>query len=84
MNLYLISQSKNVDFDTYSDAVVAAETPEAATLIHPDGTAIPIDQEKNQFSTWVSDPAKVEVQLIGTAVDEIKAGSVICSSYHAG
>ena len=35
MNLYLISQSVNNEYDTYDSAVVAAESEEDATKIHP-------------------------------------------------
>jgi hypothetical protein len=35
MNLYLISQTFNHDYDTYSSAVVCAETKEEARHTHP-------------------------------------------------
>lgn len=35
LNLYRISQTVNRGYDTYSDAVVAAETPDDARRIHP-------------------------------------------------
>lgn len=35
MKLYLISQGKNLDYDTYDSAVVIAESEEDARLIHP-------------------------------------------------
>lgn len=35
MNLYLISQDKNNDYDTYDSAVVAAKSPQDAKEIHP-------------------------------------------------
>ncbi len=37
MNLYLISQNVNNDYDTYSDAVVAAWSEYEAKCIHPRG-----------------------------------------------
>lgn len=41
MNIYLISQNKNVGYDTYDSAVVAAETAEAARCTHPRHDAAP-------------------------------------------
>ena len=35
LNLYLISQSVNNDYDTYDSAVVAAKSEEEARLIYP-------------------------------------------------
>ena len=37
MNLYLISQTINDDYDSWDSAVVAAESAGAAREIHPDG-----------------------------------------------
>lgn len=75
MNLYLISQTENEDYDTYDSAVVAAETPEDAARIHPDGSG--------SFGTWARCPENVTVKLIGTATEGTPAG-VICASFNAG
>jgi len=87
MNLYLISQRSNNDYDTYSDAVVAAETAEDARVMYPrDGKSIlrnPPDAARCCGGHWVTDPKLVKVKLIGVA----KLGTkrrVICASYHAG
>lgn len=41
MNLYRVSQSVNSGYDTYSDAVVAAPSEEAAKKMHPqDGSEV--------------------------------------------
>ncbi len=87
MKLWHISQEKNNGWDTYSDAVVAAETEDAARNIHPcvyyskymssDSKYMGWD-----FSTWVS-PSDVVVKYIGEAVEGTEAG-VICASFHAG
>jgi hypothetical protein len=37
LNLYLLSQSVNKDWDTYDSCVVAAENEDDAKSIHPDG-----------------------------------------------
>lgn len=81
MKLWLIWQEVNTDYDTYSDAVVAAETEEAALATHPSGT------ENAWKHTWRSDwakrPDQVRVRLLGDAVEGTEAG-VICASYNAG
>ena len=85
MKLYLISQTDNDGWDTYSDAVVAARSEDEARTIHPNGeTRLPIpDSEGWRYSSWVTDPSRVTVELIGTATPGTKVG-VICSSFHAG
>ena len=81
LNLYLISQNENDGYDTYDSAVVAAPDENAARLIHPETglTAIADDWRW----TWVSDSSKVNVKLIGQALNGTKIGA-ICSSYNAG
>lgn len=79
MNLYLISQTVNHDYDTYDSAVVAAESEEQAREMQPDGNPMPSDW---QFSTWAK-PEHVTVRLIGVATNGTSAG-VICASFNAG
>ena len=80
MNLYLISQDEVDGYDTYSDAVVAANTVEEAATLHPNGQRIPAATE---CGTWTNDPNNVTVNLIGTAMVGTEVG-VICASFHAG
>lgn len=97
MNLYLITQDVNTDYDTFDSAVVAASCEDDARLIHPSpycGRAesgwkwLPPYAEacdastESRTSCWCS-AEEVEVKLIGEATGQ-KAGSVICASYHAG
>lgn len=83
MKLWLISQNKNTDYDTYSDAVVAAETEEEARKIHPhNGKCVNWWNEEWGMDDWTK-PENVKVKLIGTAKDGTKKG-VICASFHAG
>jgi hypothetical protein len=80
MNLYLISQTFNEDYDTYDSAVVAAESEEAARLTpparrgHNDGKSVEL--------FWAA-PEHVSVKLIGEAAPGTEAG-VICASFNAG
>ena len=81
MNLYLLSQKENNDYDTYDSAVVAAESENAARLIHPNGY-LPVD-EWDSLGTWVQNPNHVSVKLIGTVAACVAAG-VVLSSFNAG
>jgi len=74
MNLYRISQEVNKGWDTYSDAIVANHTENAArnTKLGSYG----------EYGSWAR-PKDVRVELIGVAVKGVKAG-IICSSFHAG
>ena len=95
-NLYLISQTENNGYDTYSDAVVCAENEDDARHIHPseyykyhdgklwfqfpDGTE---REEKYDDGGWAH-PDNVKAELIGTATDDVEVGKVVCASFHAG
>lgn len=78
MNLYWISQDVNNGYDTYSDAVVAAESEAIAKTIHPDGSMDVVAA----VGCWTN-IENVKVQLIGTAVKGTERG-VIFASFHAG
>jgi hypothetical protein len=85
MKLWKIEQSVNDDYDTYSDAVVAASCAEEAQCIHPSGS--PYNNEwwaKPRFcEDWASRTDQVKVTLIDEAVEGTEKG-VICASFHAG
>ena len=88
MNLYHISQDVNREYDTYSDAVVAAPDEDTAANMHPfDGRIIDWESESFggtwQTRDWASKREQVMVELIGIAADHISQG-VVCSSYLAG
>ena len=74
MKLFLISQTKNSDWDTYDSAVVATIDIESARRIKPGG----------EFSvdTWC-DFEYVTVRYLGEAADDIAHG-VVCASFNAG
>lgn len=79
MKLYLISQNVNTGYDTYSDAVVCANSEQEARLIHPDGYS---KVKADSYDPWC-DASDVKVEYIGEADKSIKEG-VICASFHAG
>jgi len=80
MNLYLLSQEINNDYDTFDSVVVAAETEEEAKMIHPH------EYKENwdgiDSGSWC-DSKYVNVEYLGEAKEGIRKG-VICASYNAG
>ena len=85
MNLYLISQDSNRDYDTYDSAVVAAVNEKDASVMHPYGRKKDrLDRTKEVHSfEWVLDPSLVKVEYIGVAKDK-QQRAVICASFNAG
>jgi len=80
MNLYLLRQDVNNNYDTYDSAVVAAKTVDEARAIHPDGT----EYGWGEFgcSSWAKHPNEVKVKKIGVTTTE--SVGVILSSFNAG
>ena len=76
MNLYLISQTANNDWDTYDSAVVAAPDENTAKHMLPGN----ISSDAAVASVWTS-PENVKVKYLGTT--ELPQ-SVICESFRAG
>lgn len=88
MNLYHLSQSTNLDYDTFDSCVVAAPNESAASRIHPDGYSkfneIKREWERSFGSgTWAVNVDQVKVRLIGKAADDVEFG-VVCASFNAG
>lgn len=89
MNLYKISQVIVDGYDTYSDAVVAAESAELATRVHPSDFIDAWDPNRSNedwedCSTWAPHPKHVRAEYLGTADGSLSANEVICASFHAG
>lgn len=97
MKLWLLTQMKNRDYNTYDSVVVSAETKEDARKIHPDGTYIWDDEVSNWYrynfnrekiytanpNSWVY-PNEVIVVYLGEAVSDMTPNTVICASFIAG
>jgi hypothetical protein len=96
LNLYLISQDVNNNWDTYDSAVVAAASEEEARLIYPNNWAEDIikwngskwfryldDGRVHEYSSgsWTS-PDNVSVQFLAAGY-EGPAGTVL-ASFNAG
>jgi hypothetical protein len=95
VNLYLISQTVNSDYDTYDSAVVAAETAQQAQETHPSSHYrwhddawwfVYSDGREShwgkQLSNWAA-ATEVVVKLLSQADTTLPAG-VICASFNAG
>ncbi len=83
MKLWLISQTKNLGYDKYDSAVVAAETEDDARATYPDeyqGDGWPATV--GEWSCWAL-PEFVKAAYLGEAKPDTKAG-VICASFNAG
>lgn len=94
MNLYLVSQNVNNDWDTYDSFVVVANNEDEARYISPceyyvwkdgcwnfkysDGTT-----NTTRHQSWCN-PKDVSVKLIGVADSSLEHGEVVCASYNAG
>ena len=78
MNLYLISQTVNNDYETYDSAVVAALDAPKAQCMHPN----PLSREY-PHTDW-AEPKDVSVRLIGLAAPDITEPCVILASFNAG
>ena len=79
MNLYLLTQEDNRDWDTYDSVVVCAETEDKARNINPDYS----EEWGKTFSSWASAPELVKVKLIGIAIEGLEKG-VVLGSFNAG
>lgn len=80
MNIYLIYQEVNNDYDTYDSAVVTAETEEAAIMIHP-SKGVGWNGKPERWDSWTSSD-NVKATLLGRS-DSDESG-VVLSSYNAG
>lgn len=81
MNIYLLSQEINFDYNTYDSCIVCAENEDEARNIHPDENY----GWESVIKSWVqeNEKDKITVELIGKANKNIKKG-VILASFNAG
>ena len=80
MNLYLISQDVNSNYDSYDAMVVCAESEEDARNITPeDDNSFP----SHMWSSWCYSPDQVSVEYLGVAEEKITM-EIILSSFNAG
>jgi len=86
MFLYRISQDVNNNYDTYDSDIVCAESEDEARMIHPARRFFDDykewDGKDEEFSMWCA-AKDVQVEIIGTAANNLPKGVVI-ASYNAG
>lgn len=83
MNLYIISQHINNDYDTYDSAIVCAENEGDARRMDPGGkNGEPALFGFRLSQEWVDNLADVHVRLIGIAAEDVPIG-VVLASYNA-
>ena len=94
MNIYLIKQMANNDYDTFDAAVVCAENADEARTICPQTGKIMKIKKSTQYEitmrrfipenlNWCESPDQVLVVYLGNAKVGLKKG-VLLSSYNAG
>jgi hypothetical protein len=87
MNLCLVSQTENDDWDTYDSFVVCASDAETARRASPrTGSPQAVDHDGrfvDPCTTWAQRLDSVTVQYIGVADDSVSPG-VVCASFNAG
>ena len=81
MNIYLLKQNVNNDYDTYSSAVVCAENEKQAVTIHPVGDGLFYDGKKDCM--WVNKYEDIQCTYLGKADKSVEYG-VILASFNAG
>lgn len=79
LKLWLLTQDIETGYDTYDSCVVVAADEEQARHITPD-----VSWERSRFHSWAHEPSQVSAKLIGTALDDQEAGTIILSSFNAG
>jgi hypothetical protein len=84
MNLYLLTQNANKEYNTYDSCIVAADTEDEARHIHPSAFHKYDNwyESKTASYSWTH-PINVDVLFIGVAAPELCKG-VVLASFDAG
>lgn len=84
MNLYLLQQNINQNYDTYDSMIICAADPEEAINLSF-GDGLKYNQYQHTHSDWVRYDCKdqIQVKLIGIAASQIQKG-IVLSSFNAG
>lgn len=83
MNLYLVSQTVNNDWDTYNAIVVCAANESHARKIPPRELRDYMDDEDEDYYGQWAKRDQLNVKLIGRALDGMRAGLML-ASFNAG
>ena len=81
MKIYEISQNEENGYDTYSSAIVIANTKEEAANVHPSFYS---KWEDKYSRVWCSTPEAVYVKELGIYTGKETIPGVILASFHAG
>jgi hypothetical protein len=85
MNIYLLEQNVNNDYDTFDAMVVCAPCETAARLMHPyDIYPKPnaFTEDDYDWKVWANTPEEVQVTLLGTSNNPTQ--EIILRSFNAG
>lgn len=87
MKIYRLTQTTNNGYDTYGGAIVAAPSPAAAVLLHPDGESVWSGGHwrsspgcSYEDSAWVK-PTEITVEEVGQGPGPAR---VLLASFRAG
>jgi len=83
MNIYLLEQDTNNDYDTYDSCIVASESKGSAQHILPDKEYMSWDKDTGMCWGWANSIDDVNVTFIGTT-NLHEEGEVLCFSFNAG
>jgi hypothetical protein len=84
LSLFLVSQNKNNNYDTYDSFVIACEDKDVARHANPkDGAAMTEEDWSYPYSSWCSSPRHVKVTYLGAADPSVKRG-IVCKSFNPG
>ena len=86
MNIYLLEQDVNNDWDTYDSLVVVSSSEELAKRLVPynEYHREELGEDYSYRDECWANPKDVKVTLIGKASIQHKEGEQICASYNAG
>ena len=93
MNIYLVKRIDPVDYDEYDSMVIIAKSYTVAREVHPGGHYIwnradkvwrNPNRDEGQYSSWVSDPELLVIELLGESKHEPTDHRIVLASFRAG
>lgn len=97
MRLWQVTRSDSGGYDTYSHFVAAAPTEDLARRVHPSDYSrwdsaqrcfVYLSDDarpsEGEYGSWTDAVETLTVTEIGSAVEGMEHGTVLCASFHAG
>ncbi len=92
MNLYLVSQDENRDYESYDSFVCQANSEREARHMLPETyKGLKINYENrvtgyrdSLYDDWIRDVSKITVKYLGISTDISGKPKMICASFNAG